>query len=310
MVEDTESHSLVVPRRVGIVGGTGFIGSRITAAFRHRGWITRVFTLEDPLLKFDGQLSEDTESLDALVWSASRNTPSSAAKDPRLADEEFAEVDMTLAAVRERVPGIHAAFLSSGGTVYGPSDQAHREEESLSPATPYGKLKVDLERLFLDTFDKASVLRVANAYGPGQAGQNAQGVLAHWLPALRRNQPIVVFGNPAAARDYIFVDDVADALTEVLFTNEGLAQHSIFNVGSGVATSLESLLDVVREVTGCTLHVDYQRGRGFDLLSSHLDITSITSRTSWRPTTNLVDGVAAMWEWVRQTLPDSDVPVN
>lgn len=287
-----------LPGNVGIVGGTGFIGSRITALFAANGWATKVFTLEDPLVSPDGHLAEHTDVLDVLVWSASRTTPASAAHNPDLARREFDEVQMTLQAVRQRNPRLHIVFLSSGGTVYGNGRQAHREDEPLDPTTPYARLKVELEELFLMSFDRATVLRVANAYGPGQGGASAQGVLAHWLPAILDDKPLEVFGNPLSARDYVYVDDIAEALYATVQLDSRSRRYSVFNVGAGISTSLEELLDVVRYVTGEDIKVRYEPSRGFDLISSHLDTTRICSQTLWRPRTSLCDGVSAMWDWV------------
>ena len=288
---------------VGIVGGTGFIGTRITRAFEKAGWNTKVFTLESPVLRADGAVSQVVEDLDVLVWSASRNTPATAAADPQSARDEYSEVAATLDAVKKIQPHIHGAFMSSGGTVYGDSERSHREDELLVPDSPYACLKVDLENLFIEALESSTVLRVANAYGPGQGGQNAQGVLAHWLPAILRGEPVSVFGNPHAARDYVYVDDIAEAVVQAVTVGQLELGKNTFNIGSGHATSLESLLSIVREVTARDIEVSYQAGRNFDLSTSCLDITAITDRTDWHPRTDLATGIDAMWDWIVQTIP-------
>ena len=288
---------------VGVVGGTGFIGTRITRFFEAAGWTTKVFTLESPVLDENGVVSPLVDDLDVLVWSASKNTPATAAADPQSARAEYLEVSATLDAVRQISPSIHGAFMSSGGTVYGDSERSHREDELLVPDSPYASLKVALENLFIENLESSTILRVANAYGPGQGGQNAQGVLAHWLPAIFRNEPVSIFGNPHAARDYVYVDDIAQAVVQAVTVTQRESGKNTFNIGSGHATSLETLLSIVRDVTGRDIEVSYQAGRDFDLSTACLDITAITDRTDWRPQTDVTTGIGAMWEWIMQTVP-------
>ncbi|AWE41956.1 MULTISPECIES: NAD-dependent epimerase/dehydratase family protein [unclassified Actinobaculum] len=283
--------------RVGVVGGTGFLGSRIAEALRGNGWEVEVFSLEKPLLLARGVIASEAHDIDLVVWAATRNTPAVAAQHPELVQQELDEVTVTLDALRAAAPQSRVVFLSSGGTVYGGGSTNHRECDALHPESAYGRLKVELEQVVLAACDRAVILRVANAYGPGQGAHNAQGVLGYWLHAISRGEPITVYGNPASARDYVFVDDITAAVVAVANNATDVTQH-IYNVGSGTATSLADLLHIVRTATGAHFDVIYEQGRGFDLTSSKLDSTLIERELGWRAATQLPLGVRRMWEWI------------
>jgi UDP-glucose 4-epimerase len=285
---------------VAVVGGNGFIGSRIARSFTEKGWKTAVFTRADPLVEEGGALSDRiTSSCGAIIWAATQNTPATAAADPRNAAAELAEVQRTLAQVKHAFPDIHVVFLSSGGTVYADREAPHVEDEGLMPATPYACLKVDLENLFLD-FAHSTILRISNAYGPGQTGTRSQGVLAHWLRAIATGNAIHVYGNLETERDYIYVDDIARAVYAVIAHRAEDLPKAVFNVGSGSATSLKKLLEIVLSVTGANVSVVHDNSRGFDLNSSCLDITAIRKATGWTPRVLLPEGIERMWKWIQQ----------
>ncbi len=284
-------------RRAGVVGGRGFLGARIAQGLRDDGWLVEVFSLEQPLLLDGGVVTPEAHDLDLVIWAATRNTPAIAAERPELIQQEIDEVAASLRALSVAAPRAQVVFLSSGGTVYGGGSTSHREGDELLPESAYGRLKVELEKVVLTLCARAAILRVANAYGPGQGAQNAQGVLGYWLHAIRAGEPITVYGNPASARDYIYIDDITSAVVAVARRDTAAAPQRIYNVGSGVATSLEELLTLVKQVVRVPIDIVYQAGRGFDLSSSKLDSSLIERELGWRAQTPLHVGVARMWEW-------------
>lgn len=287
--------------RVAIVGANGFIGSRVRALFEESGWACDSYTSEYPI--FDGEtVNFRTGVPDVLVWAASRCTPKIANDSPEIADAELAEVRQTLSAVLLQAPRLRTIFLSSGGTVYGDQATAHREEETLAPLGNYGQLKSRLEEVFLASGGDPVILRVANAYGPGQTGAGAQGVLAVWMGAILNREPFRVLGSLDAARDYVYVDDVARAVFAV--ASEPSLGHRVFNVGSGVPTTLRELIEHLREVVGLRFEVEHDPSRGFDANVSYLDVGRIERELGWRAETMLPSGIAQMWQWMESHAAD------
>lgn len=277
--------------RIGVVGAHGFIGANLAAALKTAGHEAVPFTTDRPVTGADGR--EAARGLDALIWVASSSTPASVGADPASA---AAEIDMfkdSLAAI-EDCEIRRLILVSSGGTVYG-AGAPSSEDDELMPVSEYGRLKAQIERVAREARPDTTILRLANVYGPGQLGKGGQGVLGHWLQAIvDRRQPIL-YGDPAVARDYVYVADCTAAIIAAVETAESAGRT--INVGSGHPTSLAELLAVVEQATGCSVDAAYESGRPFDNSSTWLSIDRARDILGWEPTTSLSDGVKAMWEW-------------
>ena len=125
-------------------------------------------------------------------------------------------------------------LLSSGGAVYGPPAVApFRETDEAAPANEYGRVKLAEEWLLARAGLPHTILRIANPYGPEQVSRAArslggQGVVGHWLAAIRTGQAVTIFGDGSAVRDYVYIDDAAAAVASGRGTRSGRAdQHRL-----------------------------------------------------------------------------------
>ena len=78
-----------------------------------------------------------------------------------------------------------------------------------------------------------AILRVSNPYGPGQAGDKPLGVVSIFLERIKKNQPIEIWGDGSVSRDFIFIDDVSDAIKRA---SESKERGLLINIGSGSVT--------------------------------------------------------------------------
>lgn len=185
-------------------------------------------------------------------------------------------------------------FLSSGGTVYGtPKITPIREDHSLDPIGAYGVSKVAIEK-YLHMYSALRdldyrIVRLANPYGPGQSPLRAQGVIPIFLHRMLNNRPIQIWGDGEVVRDFIYIDDVTAAICAVALS--GQTDERIYNVGSGQGTSLNGLLDKIRQVCGLPGHVEYLPARDFDVPVSVLDTHRIRSVLNWAPQVSLDEGL-------------------
>jgi UDP-glucose 4-epimerase len=288
---------------VAVVGSRGFLGSAITAELAQRGASVGGFTRDSPYIA-DGRLAAEAK---AVVWSVRYVTPA----DPRRGGEALLALSGLIEAAQraEHVP--HIVLLSSGGAVYGPPAQAPFVEDSRpSPANEYGRVKFNEERLLADAGIDHTVLRISNPYGPLQATgalPQGQGVVGHWLAAVHAGEPITIFGDGSAVRDYVYIDDVAQAVATAALGQPG----GIINVGSGEGTSLAQLLEVVRAAvansaaadpggTPREIEVARQPPRGVDPAAAWLDVERAKEVLGWSATTSLADGIARTWAAVDQ----------
>ncbi len=274
-----------------VIGARGFLGRALVPALRSSGVPAAEFTRATPFLSEGGAAAPGLAAAGTVYYLASTINPAIAERDPDAVAtdrQRFASFLEALARL-DRPPRV--VLPSSGGTVYDPAaPPPYAETAPTRPGGRYGAAKLELEDALLGSGLPAVVLRISNAYGPGQPTGTGQGVVAHWLAAAAKAEPILVYGDPAASRDYVYVSDVADAL--VLAGSGDVT--GVVNVGSGVPTSLETLLELVREVTGA-LEVQRTPGRGFDVAHTWLDVRRASVELGWTARTALREGLRATW---------------
>lgn len=287
---------------VAVVGSGGFIGRRLVATLQARGTTVQEYGRARPAV-VDGRGRPALRDARTLFWCASSINPAIAAEHPELvvADREtFVEA---LHALDELDARCRVVLLSSGGTVYGRTPPPHAEDAEPRPDSAYGAAKLALEEALHRHRPGSVSVRVANAYGPGQPAASGQGVVSHWLRALRDDDDVVLFGDLATTRDFVFVDDVAEALS-TLDAHPGPVPTTL-NVGSGRPTSLAELVDVVHDVAApARLRIERRPARSFDVEESWLDVRRAEHLLGWRARTDLRTGVARAWAAMGGTVDD------
>ncbi|HEU5354904.1 MAG TPA: NAD-dependent epimerase/dehydratase family protein [Actinocrinis sp.] len=216
------------------------------------------------------------------------------------------------------LPGPVSLVLASSAAVYAPSDAPHREQaESVGPVDVYGYSKLWAEelaaRFAARTGSGVGVARLFNVFGPGETN-------AHFIPSLISQMKAgesVRLGNLSTKRDYVFVDDVADALLRLArYCGGGHAvsgrggngrsvdgQRATLNIGSGSAYSGYEVLAALATVmmgtdapSGIEPIVDPSRLRPVDRPTLLADPTLAQKLLDWAPRTSLADGLRAAWE--------------
>jgi len=132
---------------------------------------------------------------------------------------------------------------STGGAIYGETPVCADESVAVRPASNYGRFKAEAEELVGSSGLHAVSLRFANIYGPRQRRDLEGGVVAIFIGCWKRGEPITLFGDGHYERDYLYVSDAVAAVLAAL----GRRHRGVYNVGTGVATSVS---DLVRELSG------------------------------------------------------------
>ena len=281
-----------------VVGAGGFIGSALASRLAASGVKVKAFTREVSFMAGRERLAPDVSSSRTVFWLAASVNPAVAEERPDLVERDLATFEQLLRGIEATTDPPRVVLLSSGGVVYDPDlPPPYREDSPVRASTAYGESKLSLERLLWSADmpdDSKIVIRVSNAYGPGQPARRGQGVIAHWLHAASTGHPLVLLGAPETMRDYVYVGDIVDALSAVHRTARPVPP--IVNVGSGQGTPLGELAKVVLDVVGDpTLKLEVRPARAFDLSRTWLDIQLAARTLDWRPRTSLRDGVAAAW---------------
>ena len=286
---------------VAVVGATGFLGRSLVPALRAAGAQVATYTRSIPFLDADGCPATGLAGAGTVFWLATRINPQIAEREPDRVVADLAAFEGLLRAVQSLAPAPTVVLLSSGGTVYDPAGSAPYDESSPTrPLSAYGAAKLALEELLArEAPGRHVAVRVSNAYGPGQPVASGQGVIAHWLRAAQLGQPVRLFGDPATTRDYVFVDDIAQALVAVAGYRNDLPP--VLNVGSGHPTTLAELAKTVLAVVADpALQLLVEPARSFDVRRTWLDVGLAHDLLGWTPQTSLPNGIAAAWDAVRR----------
>ena len=184
-------------------------------------------------------------------------------------------------------------FASSGGAIYGEQEQFPADENHpLRPVSPYGVTKLASEH-YLRCFQMMHglpflALRYANVYGPPQCHRGESGVVALFADRLLRSESVRINGDGFQTRDFVYLDDVVEA--NVLAIGSG--RQGIFNVGTGVETSVNGLFAHLQRLTGNFADPEYAPAMAGEQRRSALDAARIARQLGWKPRTSLVDGLA------------------
>src|SRR2546428_8760370 len=193
-------------------------------------------------------------------------------------------------------------YTSTGGAGYGDTDVLPTpEDHPLRPASPYGVSKTAAER-YLEcwaglTKGRALALRLANVYGPRQAPAGEAGVIAIFTARLLAGHPCVVNGDGEQTRDYVFVGDVADAVTRAVMSPDVVGA---VNIGTGSETTVNELYRRLARLTGVTRAAERAPGAPGEQRRSVLDAARAKTRLGWSATTSLDEGLAKTVAWFRK----------
>ena len=192
--------------------------------------------------------------------------------------------------------GLKVVFASSS-SVYGHKENMPiRENAERKPINPYGKTKLDDEYLF-EKYSNLGVsiigLRYFNIFGKGQTLAYS-GVITKFLDRIRESKPPIIFGDGSQIRDFVFVGDVVRANLTCM---NNKSSNFLINIGSGKATSILQLANMIIGFSGLSLQAIFQEPQKGDIHKSHADIDSAKKLLKWEPKTELKT-------WLHNTISD------
>ena len=311
-------------KRCLLVGGAGFIGEALARALLLTGERSVCILGRQAApgralpqgVRYVGATGQGSDSVlgqlldeaDEVVDLAYATVPKTSFDDPVhdvLANLPFSVALLKMASER---PLLRFILVSSGGTVYGnPQYLPIDEHHPTVPLSPYGITKLALENYGLMYHRLAglplTVVRPSNPYGPGQAGFMGQGFIGTAIRAARESLPLQIFGERGTVRDYIYVDDLAEAIVAALTHGQ---PGAIYNAGSGIGHDNVQVLDRLQglvQQAGLSLSVTHAPARPFDVAANVLSVARLTYETGWRPRTDLMDGLNRTWAAASEIRP-------
>lgn len=307
---------MIMNKRAVIIGAGGFIGTNLELFLVRKGFrvisVSRSWLNTEEISSLTRVTADIVESrvlerivdgADFVFHLAHGTTPASSMKD--LHSDLLGSVPPSLSLIEACASAdAKLIFMSSGGTIYGiPSEIPTPENSVLQPISGYGISKLVIEKyLNLFSFHKKlrySILRLANPYGPWQTGIHGQGVIGLWVQQAIQDQPIQIWGNGETLRDYIYIEDVINAIWAVIQYN---GPSDVFNIGNGVGYNLNQIMSMLSQQLGKDVKHEYVLDRYVDIPISVLDISKAINLLSWKPTTSLTDGLSLTYDWFRYYL--------
>jgi len=305
--------------RVLVVGGNGFIGSHVVDRLLVEGCGVRILGRKEHRMhrlpkRVDFHIGECgqeqvvrsvAKDCTIIVYLAHHATPVSSAREPMdaltlsitpfvdfLRFLDWSEVKLFM-------------YVSTGGAIYGNVPRGLASEATLPhPLSSYGVSKLAMEsylRMFVhQTGRPCMILRPSNVYGPRQNYLGDHGLVSVALYRFLTEQPLHIWGQGRAVKDYLFVEDMAEGVVALM--NKG-KPGQVYNLGCEQGTQVREILDLAHQLTGKQGQIVYESRQSYDVKRVVLNCAKIKSQTGWRAKVGLEEGMARTLDWLRSDLP-------
>lgn len=307
-------------KRVVVTGGAGFIGSHIVDRLAAQG--SSVLVIDDlssgnldfvpdgvEFVKADFASEWGIRAVldfepDAIVHAAAQISVRESMQNPaKDVETNVLGLVRLLSELRKletpESPGLpYVLFISTGGALYGEQDEfPATESHKIDPLSVYGLSKYVGEcylRLWKLQFRLPyGVVRLSNVYGPRQNAHGEAGVIAIFCERLIAGEQPVINGSGEQTRDFVYVGDVADAVGAMCaHRTEG-----IFNIGTGVETSINRVFDVVNTATGSRVERMHGDAKPGEQMRSAIDSGKAGAAFGWKPRLDIEAGLQRTVEW-------------
>ena len=303
-----------MPGTVLVTGGCGFIGANLVPRLLDDGYAVRVLDdlrsgrkeyldgLDvDVVIGSIGDPSAVASALagvDAVVHLAAAGSVVESVSDPlgnftANAVGTFTVLDEVRKAGIERL-----VFSSTGGALIGDATPPVNEQSLPKPISPYGASKLTAEA-YCHAFAKSYGIRTvatrfANVYGP--LSGHKKGAITVFFKALHTGDPIVIFGEGTASRDFMYVDDICAGLQ--LGLTADVPGGTVCHLATGVETTVAQLADACRQVVGKPDHpIEYRPKRPGEVERNFATYDLAHELLGFTPSVDLHDGLKRTWDW-------------
>jgi UDP-glucose 4-epimerase len=298
-----------------VTGASGFVGGHLVARLAAEGVTVTALDAAPPRAPLPAGVRElrldlrDRAALagavaaarpDVVYHLAAQASVAISMREPEIDIETNVLGTVGLARAAAAAGAHRFVFVSTGGALVGePAVLPVTEETAAAPESVYGASKLAAER-YLALLLRAggpglSVVRPGNIYGPAQNPHGEAGVVAIFTARMLANEPVTIFGDGSQQRDYVYVDDVVEALLRA-----ATGPPDTCLVGSGRGTSTRAVFDALAALTRYERPPQLAPERPGDVGRIWLDCTRARERWGWSPRVDLADGLARTVAWFRE----------
>ncbi|OAB47258.1 NAD-dependent epimerase/dehydratase family protein [Paenibacillus antarcticus] len=301
--------------KVLVTGGYGFIGSHVAERFNKEGY--EVFIIDNLAtgnihnvnfkhkgyhLSVEDRKCEEifrSNRFDVVVHLAAQVDVMTSIENPRqdVKSNVLGLVNMLTLANKYTVKKF---VFASSAAVYGMNEELPlSESEPCNPISPYGISKWVGESYCLkweQLYDlKTLCFRFSNVYGPRQGSAGEGGVISIFMERTLKEQDLFVYGNGEQSRDFVYVEDVADAIYRASFSQ----LSGVYNLSTNTENTVNSVIGTLKKLHGVN-EVVYKDARIGDIERSTLDNTRIKRDLDWSPIYSLEEGLSRTYTWFKQ----------
>lgn len=301
--------------RVLVTGGAGFVGSHTVNELLNNGYHVNVLDnlstglrsnlpnsnssfrfIEGDIL--DPSARKDSiEGCDAIIHLAAISSVPACATSPELSRD--VNVNATLALYNDANINMVKKFIFAGSaSIYGNIDiNAISEGYPKNPISSYGVDKLSAEHylrvLSRNLFTSLTSFRFFNIYGPGQVVDSSySGVISVFIDKFMNAKEMTIYGDGKQTRDFIYIHDVAKLLVSTVSNKNDYT--GIYNVGTGIGTSLSELISIIQSNKYGIAKVAYEVARVGDIHQSVADVSSLKRLIKSFAPTSIKDGITLL----------------
>lgn len=301
-----------IKKRILVTGGAGFIGSHVVEKLCDKGHYVRVIdnlsfgfkNFVDKRADFiQGSIGDKSvvekalEEIDIVIHLAASSIIKFSFDRP----QEYFQNNVLngivlLEAMRKK--NVKKIINSSTAAVYGePKRIPIQEDDRKNPMNPYGSSKLAFEetlRFYYNAFGINSVsLRYFNAYGPRDEQQPSTRAIPLWMKAVIRNEAISLYWEGNQLRDYVYVEDIAQAHVDVL----NLSGLHFYNIGCGKGILMKDMLKEFETIVGKKIKIKELGERKGDPHALVASIKKIKQDIGWEPKISLKEGLKKTYDY-------------
>ncbi len=301
-------------KRILVTGGCGFIGANLVPYLVNKGYQVRVLdNLSRGYLEFlDGvdiefqegdirdqdTMNQAMEGIDAVVHLAAYGSVIESLEDAHTNFDINGKGTLTVLEAAKNASVKKFVFASTGGAIIGDAEPPVNENSVPRPKSPYGASKLTCEaycQAYARSFGLPTVmLRFANIYG--QFSAHKKGAVTVFSKALIKNEPISIFGDGEATRDFLHVDDLCNGITKAIETD--LAPATVMHLATGRETSVLELAEILKVAAAKKDHpIKFKKSRPGEVLRNFANYDRAKELMGFTPQISIEQGMKSTYEW-------------
>lgn len=301
-------------KKVLVTGGCGFIGANLIPRLTDLGCRVRVVDnlsrgdlafiegLGAEFVKGDicdtMAMNDVMDGVEAVIHLAAYGSVVESVHDPILNFDINARGTLNVLNAARNADVKKFIFASTGGALIGDAEPPVGEDSAPRPKSPYGASKLVGEgycSAFAGSYNFPTViLRFGNIYGPVSA--HKKGAVTVFCKSLINGDPLVIYGDGSASRDFLYVDDLCDGILRAL--NSDLEPGTLLHLATGRETTISEMANTLKTVAGQPHHaIIYQDGRAGEVHRNFASYERAKAALGYTPLVSLDEGLRRTWQW-------------